>query len=117
MATAAPAATPEPAEQPAPGPISVNPSTGAVTVRLSEPIKIGGVDTTEITLRRPFGRDFRATFTKRNVEECSMQQLLLLMAAKLAGLSDDELDLLTLADTIRVLEVVDSFQQAAPIKS
>lgn len=106
-----------PASMPAAHTVTTNTSTGAKTLQLETPILLGGVETHSLTLRRPYARDFRATFTKANVEACSMQQLLLVMGANLAGVSDDEIDQLTLADTIKFLEIVDSFQQAAPTAS
>ena len=102
---------------PAPHTLTTNPKTGAKTLRLSEPIDLGGVPTHELTFRRPFARDFRAVFTKKNVDECSMQVLLLIMAGKLASLSDYELGQMSLPDTVKVLEVIDSFQQAEGIAS
>jgi hypothetical protein len=102
---------------PAPHTITVDTKTGAKTLRLIEPIKVGGVLTHEITFRRPFARDLRQVFTKANTENCSMQVLLLIMAAKLAMLSDAEIDELCLADAVKAIEVVDSFQQAGPATS
>lgn len=97
--------------------VDTDPATGAKTLHLQDPITLGGQEVRSIKFRRPFARDFRAVFTKKNVEEHSMQVLLLIMAARISDTTDAELDGLSMADTIKVLEVVDSFQQGAPVTS
>lgn len=102
------------AEPKAPHTVETDPVTGAKTLTLAEPIEVAGQPLASITLRRPFARDLRQVFTKANVDACSMQVLMLILAGKLANLSDAEVDLLTLADAVKLIEIVDSFQQAVP---
>lgn len=97
--------------------IETDAKTGAKTITLSEPIKIGGESVTSLTLRRPFARDLRQVFTKDATERFSMQVLMMNMAAKLASISDDEMDAIPLSDAVKIIELVDSFQQGAPTTS
>ncbi|MEO1003563.1 MAG: phage tail assembly protein [Cyanobacteria bacterium J06638_7] len=78
-------------------------------VKLKKPINIGGQLTSELALREPTAKDFRRTFSKKNVDKFSHQQLMMQLAAELAGISDDEFDLLCLSDTTAMIEAVDRF--------
>ena len=80
-----------------------------VVVKLSQPIKLAGKDVAELEMREPTARDFRLTFTKKNTDKFSQQQLMMQMAAGLSGVSDDEFDQLCLKDMTAVLEAVDRF--------
>lgn len=80
-----------------------------VAVKLKKPIKVGSEQLHEVVMREPTALDFRRTFTKKNTEKFSQQQLMMQMAAELSGLSDAEFDQLCLADMTAILEAVDRF--------
>lgn len=84
-------------------------SKGAIIVELKHPIQIGGKEVKELSMREPTARDFRRTFTKKNVDKFSQQQLMMQLGAELCAVSDDEFDQLSLADMTAVLEAVDRF--------
>lgn len=81
----------------------------ATVIKLKKPIMVGGKELPELTMREPTAADMRRTFSKKNVDKYSQQQLMMMMAAELSGLSDDEFDQLCMADVATVLEAVDRF--------
>lgn len=69
--------------------------TGEVKIALSWPITVGGVETAELTMRRPRVRDMRAA-QEQSGDSGAKYELLLL--GNLLELTPDEIDLLDIED-------------------
>lgn len=79
------------------------------TVKLTYPRKFGGIEVTELTMRRPTGRDYLQAQKKETLYEENVQ-----MVANLCALSVDEILDLDLTDIEALVEVYQGFLSKSP---
>lgn len=84
------------------------------TVTLNFPIKIGGIEQTELTLRRPKVSD--RLVVDRDTSLTNEGDRVSTMIGNLCGLSPDEMRLLDLSDFNQLQEAMGRFLDARPTK-
>ena len=82
-------------------------------VKLSQPLKVGDRNITEVTIRRPKVRDLRAIETARQPDASEMDQGIA-MAATLCDLPLDYMDDMDAGDFAAISEVITRFFPQAP---